>query len=393
MSINKSRFSTFLVLACVLTLFQYIGIFIRIPIVPLFAKSIGATTFEIGLIASLFMVMASLLAIPYGHLSDKFGRKLLVLSGLGISSLTSFLLFFVKTPKQLIIVYTLAGFGASAFAPAIASFVGDITPGERMGRAFGWYTSSMQIGMASGPAIGGIIAGLTNLTVPFLFSGTIIAIALILAIIGFPSFSEQSNLSSNIRETFFDLSKNATVLACWIGTFCIAFTFGIFAPFFPLYAASIGLSVPVIGLIFSTQSFFNAIARIPAGYFSDKLGKRDPFIIGGMFLLSLCIILLVSTESSYILLAIAAFLGLNMGICFMAVSTSIAEAVTSDKRGVAMGGYSTFLYGGFAISAVIGGKIISIYNYWLGFFLAGLASFFGAIIFYLITQNRERRGD
>ncbi len=388
MTINRSKVSTFLVVACVLTLFQYVGIFIRIPIVPLFAKSIGATTVEVGLIASLFMVIASILAIPYGHLSDRFGRRLLILAGLGISSITSFLLFLVHTPKQLIMVYTLAGFGASAFAPAIASFVGDITPGGRMGRAFGWYTSSMQIGMASGPALGGLIAGLTNLNFPFLISGIIISVAFILAFIGLPSFEEHSSVQPNIRETLFDLKKNNIVLGCWTATFCIAFTWGIFAPFFPLYAVSIGLSVIAIGLIFTTQSFFNAIARIPAGYVSDKLKRRNPFIITGMLFLSFSIVLFVSTKNWYVLLAISAFLGLNMGIAFMALSTSVAEAVSQDKRGVAMGGYSTFLYGGFAISAGIGGKIISIYDYWLGFFVAALASFFGSILFYLIIKNK-----
>lgn len=370
-----------LAFASILTLLMYVGIFMRIPIVPLYAKSLGASTLEVGLIAFSFMIVAAALAIPLGSLSDRLGRKRLIFAGLGLSSFASFLLSISQTPKQIMLVYPFAGLGAAAFAPAMASFVGDTSTG-RMGRAYGWYTSAMQLGMAAGPAAGGFIASYIGYSSAFFFSGTVIFLALILCL-NFPTSTAELR-PSNIEIK--KLLQNRIVFVCWMATFCIAFGFGFFQPFFPLYASTIGLSVFYIGLLFTIQSFFNAFARIPAGYISDRLGRRNPFIVIGMLVLAAGIILLAFATSWHALITAVALIGLTMGIVTMAISTSLAEAVHPASRGMAMGGFSTTLYGGFAISSLIGGKIISSFGYFYGFLAGGLVCALGGLLFYAMER-------
>lgn len=370
-----------LAFASILTLLVYVGIFMRIPIVPLYAKSLGASTVEVGLIAFSFMIIAAALAIPLGSLSDRLGRKRLIFAGLVLSSFASFLLSISQTPKQLMLVYALAGLGAAAFAPAMASFVGDTSTG-RIGRAYGWYTSAMQAGMAAGPAAGGFIASYMSYSSAFFFSGAVIFLALLLCL-NFPASTiELKPGNIEIKK----LLQNKVVFACWMATFCIAFAFGTFQPFFPLYASTIGIGIFYIGLLFAIQSFFNAFARIPAGYISDRWGKRRPFIVIGMLLFAIGIILLASTADWYFILTLVALVGLTMGVATMAVSTSLAEAVHPASRGMAMGGFSTTLYGGFAISSLIGGKIISSFGYFYGFLAGGLVCALGALLFYAIER-------
>lgn len=377
-----------LVLACLLTSIVYMGIFMRIPIIPLYAKSIGASTAEVGLIAFSFMMIASILAIPLGSLSDRFGRKRLILVGLSMSSLTSFALAFTKTPGEMMVIYALAGLGASSFAPAMSSFVGDITSVERMGRSYGWYTSSMQVGMASGPAVGGLVAGYAGYASSFLFSGALILVGFLVALTLPVLIGKEPRYGGlqHIRDTLGELGGNRKVLACWLATFCIAFAFGVFHPFFPLYAQTIGLTAFTIGILFGVNSFFNAFARIPAGYFSDRLGRRSPFILSGMVILALFMAVVVTFTDIFALLALVAIVGLTMGITTMAISTSIAESVRQKSRGTAMGGFSTFLYGGFAISAALMGKIISAHGFWAGFLAASTVCCLGSVLFYALRR-------
>jgi MFS family permease len=365
-----------------LTFVVYVGIFMRIPIIPLYAKSVGASTTQVGFIVASFMIIAASLAIPLGSLSDRFGRRRLIFLGVFLSAFTSFLLASTKNPLQIMLVYALAGLGASSFAPAIASFVGDVTSKERMGRAYGWYTSSMQVGMASGPAIGGLVAGIKGYEISFIVSGIVILCGLLIAsAIPPPNAGDRSKTLTHIRKGLVDLGHNRKVLAAWTATFCIAFGFGVFQPFFPLYAQGIGLTAFAIGILFGVNSLFNAFARIPAGYISDRIGKRYPFIVGGMIAFAFSIFSIILFDSIYPLLLLVALAGLAMGITTMALSTTLAESSKRENRGIAMGGFSTSLYGGFAVSAAVVGRIIADYSFAVGFGFAGLICTIGALIF------------
>ena len=115
----------------------------RIPIVPLFASSLGADTLQVGMINGAFMLMAGALSIPSGLVSDRLGRRLPILAGLLLLSGSSFLLFWSTSPLQMAGIYLLFGIGLAAFAPTLMSYVADVTPADRLGQAFGWYTMAL----------------------------------------------------------------------------------------------------------------------------------------------------------------------------------------------------------------------------------------------------------
>lgn len=370
-----------------MALFNFTGTFMRLPIIPLFAKSVGASTVEVGIIVSLFFIIAAILAIPSGLLCDRFGRRKFILIGSGISTITSFLLVYSNTPLQIGLLYTIAGFGPPAFTTAIASLVGDITPRGRMGRAYGWYTLAAAIGMVSGPAIGGMIAAVIGLALSFVFSGMVILIAFILAFIGLPEHKARERADPDIKQSLLELSRNKRIVALWLVTFFLTYAYGTFVPFFPLYASGIGLGVAAIGWIFATQSIFNALSRVPAGHIIDKTYKKEPFILIGVVVLSLTIIAYVSTADLIVFFILSAFYGLAMGIGGTALGAALAEATGPEKRGAAMGGYTAFLYLGQSLSAVIEGKVIASYGYWTGFFAAAAISLLGAAIFYILIYG------
>src|SRR5512135_654180 len=99
-----------LLLTCCLVSFACnLGSYMRIPVVPLFARSLGADAFKVGLINSSYLFMAGLLSIPFGILSDRMGRKSFITSGALISACSSVLLHFSGTPAQLIWIYLFFG--------------------------------------------------------------------------------------------------------------------------------------------------------------------------------------------------------------------------------------------------------------------------------------------
>ena len=168
-----------ILVACALTFVLYLGSYMRLPLVPLFARELGASTFHVGMINAGFMLAATLLSLPLGLVSDRLGRRRLILAGMAISCLTSVFLLVARTPLQIGAIYLFSGVGLACFSPAMMSYVGDVSPIPLLGRAYGWYTSALYLGMAAGPGLGGAIAG-SGFGAAFLVSAVVIAAGVLL---------------------------------------------------------------------------------------------------------------------------------------------------------------------------------------------------------------------
>jgi MFS family permease len=173
----------------------------------------------------------------------------------------------------------------------------------------------------------------------------------------------------------------------WVGTFTYAFTFGVIFPFFPLYATDTGVALGLIGGLLAVQSVFNAVARIPMGYLSDRTGRRVPFIVTGLLVMSAGTVACVSTDGLVTLFVIFAALGFSNGTINMAISTSLAEATPPGTRGMAMGGQSTARFAGFAASPLLVGALIPTLGYMYSFSAAALVSVVGAIAYIVLARK------
>jgi len=214
-------YQALLTICCMVTFICYFGSYMRIPVVPLFAKSLRANTSEIGIINWAFLPMAGILSLPLGILSDRLGRKLLILSGLFISALTSLLLYFSNSTQQLIGIYVLFGIGLAAFAPTMMSFVADFSPLTHLGRSYGWYTLSIYGGMSLGPAFGGMTAQRYGFQAVFLISGVLVFGLFWMVFFYLPRARHVLISRPPKRKVLVvakELMKNTSLLACWLVT-------------------------------------------------------------------------------------------------------------------------------------------------------------------------------
>jgi MFS family permease len=349
----------------------------RLPLVPLFARELGASTVEVGMINAAFMLAATVLSSPLGLMSDRLGRRRLILSGMAISFLTSCFLLVAGSPLQLGAIYLFSGIGLACFSPAMMSYVGDVSPPSFLGRAYGWYTSALYLGMASGPGLGGTIAG-RGFRAAFLVSAFVIAAGLFLA------GPRSADLGGDLRE----IVRNRAVLSCWIATFFSTYAWGALFAFFPLYARDAGISVFHTGLIFTTQAAANALFRIPTGHVMDRTGKRHRYILFGNLLFGLCIAAVGRVQGHAAIYAIFAAAGAAMAATFTAIGAVLSEAVPTPIRGLAMGGYNTCIYGGFAVSAATLGTVIERSGFPAGFGLAGALCALSILVFAFLFPRR-----
>jgi DHA1 family multidrug resistance protein-like MFS transporter len=386
---GSPSFEKLLFICCAVSFACNLGSYMRIPVVPLFARSLGADTVLVGMINSSFLLTAGLLSLPFGILSDRLGRKVLLLSGLLISSCTSFLLYFCTSPPQMIWIYLFFGIGLAAFNPTMMSYVADISPPTHLGRAYGLYTMALYGGMTLGPALGGFLCHARGFRPVFLISGAFIFFMASPALFFLPRSRhnrsdkpEQKVLSRNGT-----LFRNRPLLGCWLATLGSCFGYGMFMTFVPLYANNLGMNAGQIGLVFATQALSNALSRIPLGFLSDKVANRGYLAMLGfvIFIASLAGFGISGNLAQFAVCS--AVLGIGMGMIFTPLGALISEVVPRESRGLAMGGYNTCIYLGMMLSSAVMGMVIGRVGFERGFFLTALLNTAIAGLFYLAIRN------
>jgi MFS family permease len=341
----------------------------RVPVLPLYAATQGATPAAVGAIVAAQMAMAALTAGPFGLASDRWGRARLLFAGTLVSALTSLALPLVAGLWALGLVYAAAGLGVAAFTPAMMSLVGDVAAPGAMARAYGWYTTALYAGFGLGPVVGGLAAEHWGHRAAFLASGGVIVLALLLAApLARPAPARvRPPGGAPIRAVLND----RLVLAGWLMTVAGIGAWGSVLTFYPLFAREHGLGPAAIGLVLGVQAFVNTVVRLPAGWVLDRWPTRRPFAIGGVLVTGVLTAAIPLAGGLAGAILLVALLGVALAIAFVAVGAMLSEVSTPATRGVVMGGYSTSLYVGMMVAAFGLGPVMGGLGYRAGFGLAG----------------------
>jgi MFS family permease len=388
---ERQSFATYrglLIICCGAAFLCYFGSYMRLPVVPLYARSLGADTVQVGAINAAFFMTAALLSFPLGLVSDRLGRKLVASAGLIILAGTSFLLYFSSTPAQLVLIYLLFGIGLAAFGPTMMSFVADISPPTHLGRSYGWYTTALYGGMSLGPAVGGAVAQAMGYPRVFLISGAFIFANFWLILFVLPRSPQTcGEKSKNLSAAAKVLFRNRPLMACWLATLGGCFGLGMFITFVPLHAQNQDLSVGQIGFVFSIQGIVNALSRIPFGHMSDRVTKRGNLVVAGIIGLTASMAGFAISTGPLLFMFSAGVLGAGMGLAFTSIGALTAEVVPPELRGLAMGGYNTSIYLGLMLNSAFMGAVIKAIGFYGGFFISASVNLLMALLFYFLMRS------
>ena len=392
MSQNQDSAERRLAAACLISFCCFFAAYMRMPIVPLLAVSLGADAVQAGLINATFMVTAALLSIPAGLISDRVGRRPLLLGGVAVMALSSLLLSISHELWQMAVAYLLFGAGLATFSPALMSYVADVTPADRLGHAYGRYTMALYCGMTLGPAAGGYAAAVRGLHQVFVLVGCLFLAMLLLAYRYLPAPSARA--SSGCRKTpagpaLLLILKNRPLLACLVATLGCCLGYGMFVTFMPLYMKGMEMQTVQVGSVFTAQALANAASRLPTGKLSDRVSNKEALIGGGLALFSLALAALSVSRSLTMLVCTAVVMGIGMGIAFTVICARIADLVPAEMRGLAVGCYNTCVYTGMMLSSVAMGPVIKQAGFGGAFVLNGGA---GMVVLCLFMALHRTRG-
>jgi MFS family permease len=380
-------------LLCLIGFAAFFCSYLRIPVLPLFAAQLGAGPAQVGIINGAFMLTTGLLSIPAGLLADRTGRKLPIIAGLAATAASSLLVTQCHQPAQMAAAYILFGAGLAAFAPGMLSLVADVMPSDRLGQAYGWYTTAIYIAMTLGPASGGYLAKAWGLRQVFFLSGGLLVAVAVLAQLALPQGPprHKTELHSAIAGSF-ELLGNRRLVGCLTATAGSCISFGVFLTFLPLYATLHGYDPGQVGLIFAAQAVTNVVGRIPIGSLADRYDRRW-LVAAGLVCLALALTALGLTVQLGQLLICAVVMGVGMALTFTSIGALIAELVPARKRGLAMGMYNSCIYLGMMFGSATLGLALKRIGYPLGFTLAGSTALAALLLFILMMRGDAKTNE
>ncbi len=374
-------------LLCLIGFAAFFGSYLRIPVMPLLAARLGAGPAQVGSINGAFMLTAGLLSIPAGLLADRTGRKLPIIAGVIATAASSLLVTQCRLPGEMAAAYVLFGIGLAAFAPGMLSLVADVMPANRLGQAYGWYTTAVYIAMTLGPASGGYLAKSLGFREVFFVSGSLLAAVSLLALLALPKGPprHKTELHAALAASF-GLLRNRRLVACLLATAGSCIGFGVFLTFLPLYAAAHGYDPAQVGLVFAAQAVTNVVGRVPIGSLADRFDRRW-LVAVGLICLALSLVLLGQVVQLAQLAACAVVMGVGMALTFTAIGALIAELVPAVQRGLAMGMYNSCIYLGMMSGSTVMGVALKRIGYPLGFAVAGSVSLVVLVQFFMMMRE------
>jgi MFS transporter, DHA1 family, multidrug resistance protein len=162
-----------------------LGFGIIIPILPFYVEKFGGGGKEMGMLMAIFSVMQFIFSPIWGNLSDRYGRKPILMIGIFGNAVSMIILGLSNSLWMLYASRGLAGILSSATLPTSMAFISDSTSERERGGGMGIIGAAMGTGMVLGPGIGGIM-GHYSLSAPFYFAAAVSFIAMFLVWIFLP---------------------------------------------------------------------------------------------------------------------------------------------------------------------------------------------------------------
>jgi DHA1 family multidrug resistance protein-like MFS transporter len=365
------------------------------PVLPLFADNLGAPASQIGLVAAASTIAGILFSIPAGLLSDRFGRKsMLMASGVVFASAPA--MYLITTHIwQLAVVRFYHGLATAIFIPVAMAYVSDQHE-NTMGEKLGWFSTATLCGRFLAPLSGGALLGLVGSNGSQTFHGVYL-VCLIAGVVALAlSFRVQpqkvaQKVKGN-RHAQFDalkqLASSRRLLTIGAVEAAVLFMYGTIEIFLPLYALKQNLSTVQIGMFLSAQIITLALTKPAMGKFSDQ-HERTPQIICGSALGIVAVLSLVFCTGFLSLLIVSILIGLSLSAVTSATAAAVAEISRCENRGSAMGIFGTIMDVGHSAGPLASGILVASFGFKASFIAAALVIGLAMTVF-IITEAFEK---
>ncbi len=341
-------------LTSVITFLGFLDTYLLIPVIALYASSLGASIGMVGLIVGLYSIINTPANIVFGRWIDKVGHKVPLIIGLVGDAFSMVLYALSGKSWHLALVRILHGAGGAMVAPSTMSVIANYSQRERTGRSMSLYGMALASASLIGYPVSGLIASRLGFKALFLFGAIVVAIAALLSLL-LPANSRiemttpAPSTDGGIQGVKRLFARKGLVIS-YAAIFAHFFTFGGVATLLPIYVKKLGMGAFEVGMLLTVFSAMFIVAQLPSGAVADRAGRLKP-LVAGLACIVLSLTVLPAMSSFWLLAMVMALYGVGYGLLFPSTSALIIDHTNSDERGLATGMFHALLTAGIAIGA------------------------------------------
>lgn len=336
---------------------RMLGLFMILPVLSLFAQQLeGSTPTLIGLAMGIYGLPQVLLQIPFGLLSDRFGRKNVIIFGLLLFLIGSVI---AALSQSIYGVLVGRGFqGAGAISSAVMALVADLT--QEVHRTKAMATIGISIGLSFGVGIvaGPIISGFGGVQSVFWATAalTVLAMATLVWLVPNPGVSKLHRDAEFVPAQMLDALKNPNLLRLDYGIFILHLILMAIFVVVPTDMRTAGLPVGHEWMVYLPVFILSMALAVPFIIIAEKKRKMKAVFIGAIAVILLAELGLSQTGGN--LYAIIACLGVffcGFNLLEATLPSLVSKTAPADLKGTAMGAYSSCQFMGLFMGGLMGG--------------------------------------
>lgn len=370
-------------------------IMIIAPILPLIGEELGIADAALGTLISAYSLMVGMSAILSGPVSDRVGRRRILI--LGCLTMTAALILhaFVVGYYSFLLVRVFAGSAGGMLSGAAVSYIGDAFPYERRGWATGWVMSGSAFGQIIGIPLGIVMASRWGFQSPFYMFAVTMAATVLLLFYAVPQPDvRRTEHALSVRKAasdYWDMLRRPEIAWAAIAFFLMFLGVSVFVVYLPTWLErNLGATGGQIALMFLIGGIANVLVGPYAGKTSDRIGRRGIILlacVGLSIVMLLTVPLVASMLMAYAMFFLTMVLVAMRTSPFSALLTSLVQ---DERRGSLMSLTVALGQMGFAFGGAVAGPLFANVGYFSNTLIgAGLILSMGLIVWFFIPEPKS----
>lgn len=369
-------------------------IIIIAPILPVIGAQLNMPDHLQGFLITAYAMMVGVFAIVIGPISDKIGRRRVLLIGTGAMAIALCMHGLVQSYQQLIVMRAVAGVAGGILSGSVVSYVADFFPVERRGWANGWIMSGAATGQIIGIPLGTIMAEYFGFRVPFLMFGFTMGLTFLLIRVRVPQPGVKRSSTEltvkNALAKYYHILRTPRQFFSILAFFMMFVSIGVFVVYFPTWLQhDFEVSGTYIASLFLVGGIANVITGPKVGALSDKIGRKSLVIIscvGTSVIFATTTLIIRNPTLAYPYFFVVMML---VAVRVTPFQTLLSESISDDRRGSLMSLTAALGQVGMGMGGAVAGYLYADFGFMSNSLISGLAILTTGVLIWKFVPESE----